>query len=182
MRQSALILLILAANFGFAANEEQFTWMGIEFCEASVGDVLEQFPSAIYHGDYGVLWVDHLGETFGANFNELFFYVRPDGIVFGVHIAIISGDFREIEREIDDTAAERWDDEFYKIDDKHGEDSHDYVAWAGFDDGTDVHMHLHNGETSPLYKLGLSEDGKRAISIGLKSVTGCDLAKLVRPD
>ena len=182
MRQCASLLLILVVNFALAANEEKFTWSGIQFCETSVGDVLEQFPNATYFGDVGIIRADHLGQTLGGHFEELFFYVRADGIVIGVHIPIISGDFNEIENRIDDLAVKRWGDEFTKDNRKHGEDSHDYLNWWGNDDGADIGMHLHSSETSPLFKLGQSEDGNRPISIGLKGSTGCDRAKSTQSD
>ncbi len=174
MRLPIFILILLALEPSSAENEEQFEWMGINFCTTTVETALELFPETTYHGDIDILEVAHLGETLGGEYDELYFYVRPDGVIIGVQISIASGDFREMELEIDILAANRWGERFSKDEHKHGEDSHDVISWSGWGEETGISMSLHSSESSPLYKTGLSKDGKRTIAIGLKSSTSCD--------
>ena len=172
MRLSIALFILLVANRSNAANEEQFEWMGVNFCHTTIGEVIEQFPNAKYFEDYELLAVASSGEMLGAVYEELFFLVSPDGVIAGLNVPIVSGDIDQIDREIDLLAAKRWGENVRKNDWDHS------VVWFSLssDIGRDVHMHLLENETSLLYNIGQSTDDKKWSVFALTSVTGCDRA------
>jgi len=169
MRLFLPLFIVLVSRPLVAANEEQFQWMGVNFCHTSVGEVIERFPDARYFGDFELLAVTDSGETLGAGYDELFFHVLPDGKILGVIVTIDSGDIEEIEKNLDRLAARRWGDKARK-DRINGN-----VTWwreAGL--GFDIHMHLLSDETSPLYNIGQSKDDRKSSVIALSSIAGCN--------
>ena len=157
-----------------AANEEQFEWGGVNICHTTVGEVIELYPNARYFEDFEFLAVSSKGETLGAKYEELFFLTRPDGVITGVFVLVVSGGFGDIEEQMDALAAERWNDRVHK-----NEDAGD-VAWVRSDqsigDTFDVHMYLQTDQTSPLYNVGLEKKEKRYTLISFSSIYACGRA------
>lgn len=119
-----------------AANEEQFQWLGIRFCESTVDDTLHDLLDAKFHSGLRFLEINKQGETLGGTFVRYFLFVNPDDTIHGIFIPMASGDLREFEKSLDSLAAERWSDRFEKYLDR-GE-----IVWAGRSPGTDVQMAL----------------------------------------
>lgn len=135
--KSTWILLLAAFSLpSLAANEEQFRWMGIRFCESTADDALQEFPDAIFHADLRFLEIEKPGATLGGTFERLFLYVNPDDTIHGMFIPMVAGDLREFEKALDSLAAERWSDRFDRYLDR------DEIGWAGYSPGTDVSMAL----------------------------------------
>ena len=170
MRMYTALCLFLVANSTFAANEEQFEWLGVNFCHTTVGEVIELFPDAKYFEDFELLAVTSSGKTLGATYDELFFRVSPRGVIAGVNVPIVSGDIDQIIREIDLLAARRWAEKAHKVSLLPG------ITWISLstDIGRDVHMHLNENRTSLLFNIGHSSDDRKWTVIGLASITGCD--------
>jgi hypothetical protein len=69
MRLSIAFFILLAANWSMAANEEQFEWMGVNFCHTTIGQVIELFPNAKYFEEFEFLAVASSGETLRAAYD-----------------------------------------------------------------------------------------------------------------
>jgi len=174
MRLLACLLLLVMSRSLLAANEEQFEWGGVNFCHTTVGEVIELYPNARYFEDFEFLAVSSKGETLGAKYEELFFLTRPDGVITGVFVLVVSGDFGDIEKLMDGLAAERWNDRVLK------NDHADTITWLRSDqsigDTSDVHMHLQIDQTSPLYNIGLEKTEKKYTVISFSSNYACGRA------
>jgi hypothetical protein len=172
MRLSTALFILFVTNSSIAANEEQFGWMGVVFCHTNMGEVIERFPNTKYFEEFELLAVTSSGETLGAVYDELFFLVLPNGVIAGLQVPIVSGDMEKVIREMDLLAAERWSGTVRKV------GSLPEITWFSLssDTGRDVHMHLNENESSPLYNIGYSMDDGKWTVIGLSSISGCDRA------
>ena len=173
MRLSTVLLILLVANNSVAANEEQFEWLGVTFCHTTVSEVIQRYPDATYFKEYELLAVTSSGETLGAVYDDLFFLVLPNGVIAGLQVPIVSGDTEQVIRELDLLATKRWSGTVRKVDLLHS------ISWfsSSSASGRDIHMHLNENETSPLYNIGYSSDDRKWAVIGLSSITGCDRAR-----
>ena len=173
MRLTTALFILFVANSSIAANEEQFEWLGVTFCHTTVGEVIERYPNATYFEEFEFLAVKSSGETLGAVYDELFFGVLPNGVIDGLQVPIVYGDIDKVIRELDLLAAKRWSGTVRKNGSLHA------ISWMSLssDTGRDVHMHLNENETSPLYNIGYSTDDRKWTVIGLSSITGCDRAR-----
>ncbi len=152
--------------------------MGVNFCRTTIGEVIEQFPDAEYYVDFEFLAVTGSGETLGARYDELFFLVRPDDIIVGLHVLVKSGDLGEIERNLDLLAEKRWSKNVRKIsNEKH-------IIWApstaNIARDSDVHMWLLTEEITPLAVTRQTKHPQKSIIISLSSNTACDRAAYER--